>query len=209
MHLLTALCSVDPAATSRPPRSRANTNPLSRVSTNNSAVDDDSDLAPPLPPFRGGARATSGSSTPLHGSPLREAPGFDFNTRPTSSRQNTATTDQVSRARLGSIDPSVLRSATPLRPTKTRQFSGAQNDIFGDQAEEYASDALTRSSSPATSQGGMSRSTSYSTLDSAPIGGATKKKAPPPPPPSRSTKPPPPPPPMKRSALSSSVVPTL
>lgn len=209
----------------RPPRSRTNT--LSRVSTNNSARgsthEDDEELAPPILPFRT-SRAPSGTS-----SPLRELTGFDFSTRPTISRTNTAETLSLRLpARNPAVDAASLRAAAPLRPMKTRATGSAGGDVFGDNfvEEDFTSgspdkffggysNSNTRSSSPSTSvsQGtsgtALSRNTSYSTLDSAgqPVQNLTKKAPPPPPPPSRGTKPPPPPPPLKRSALSSSAVP--
>lgn len=208
---------MDDSPPTQPPRPRQNSHPLVRVSTNNTSMSNISedaveDFAPPAPAFRNGSRTASGSSTPYSSSPLRENPGFDLPLKPSLSRQTT-NDQQLPRSRLPSIDPSTVRSATPFRRTRP---STPRADGSADHDEEayFPSDSLTRSSSPATSvsQGTMSRSTSYSTLESAgaPGAGAPKaKKAPPPPPPSRGTKPPPPPPPMKRSALSSSVVPTV
>ena len=89
--------------------------------------------------------------------------------------------------------------------------AATENEIYNDPSDEstFHSNSspdrsyMERSASPATSQGsGPSRSTSYSTLNSA----TNVKKQPPPPPPSRAKKPPPPPPPMKRSALSTTNV---
>ncbi|KAL9127869.1 MAG: hypothetical protein Q9217_003334 [Psora testacea] len=105
-------------------------------------------------------------------------------------------------ARVPSDNVTVRTQRERLRPLAPR--GNENNDLLTDPSDEstyYDSPDRSykeRSASPATSYGSpLSRSASYSTLDTAPNG----KKPPPPPPPSRAKKPPPPPPPMKRSAL--------
>ena len=112
-------------------------------------------------------------------------------------------------SRVPSNNFTVRNQRAQLRPLST---ISPENDLFSDPSDESNFNSNSspdrsykeRSASPATSHGSAapSRSTSYSTLTSAPNG----KKQAPPPPPSRAKKAPPPPPPMKRSALSTTNV---
>ena len=96
-----------------------------------------------------------------------------------------------------------------LRPLTTRGIENGDLSDPSDDSNLFESPDRPwkeRSASPATSHGSaVSRTASYSTLDSVTNGNGKVdgygKKAPPPPPPSRAKKPPPPPPPMKRSTL--------
>ena len=120
------------------------------------------------------------------------------------------------------IQPVFFRQPTPLRSIRQRQ--GSASDVFSDPMDEAISSSPPkfweneRSSSPATSQGGLSYSSGLSRNTSWESGGKSfgtsintntmgvqGKKAPPPPPPSRGAKPAPPPPPAKRSNLGTTV----
>lgn len=162
---------------------------------------------------------TTSSYVPTVESPRKELSGYDFSSArpgvnrattfegPTQLYRDTSPSKRVSRA--PSDNFTVRNQRAQLRPLSR---VGPDNDLSIDPSDESTFNSNSspdrsykeRSASPATSHGSAapSRSTSYSTLTSAPNG----KKQAPPPPPSRAKKPPPPPPPMKRSALSTTNV---
>lgn len=160
---------------------------------------------------------TASSYVPTAESPRKESNGHDLNlARPGVNRATTFEgPTQLHRdvsppqrmSRVPSDNFTVRNQRAQLRPLSR---ISPENDLFGDPSDESTFNSSPdrsykeRSASPATSHGSAapSRSTSYSTLASAPNG----KKQAPPPPPSRAKKPPPPPPPMKRSALSTTNV---
>ena len=124
---------------------------------------------------------------------------------PTQLYRDASPPQRVSRAPSNTV--TVRNQRAQLRPSSR---VNPDNDLFSDPSDESTFSSpdrsyKERSASPATSHGSAppSRSTSYSTLTSAPNG---KKQAPPPPPSRAKKPPPPPPPPMKRSALSTTSV---
>ena len=163
---------------------------------------------------------TASSNLPIAESSRKELNHYDANSArpgvnrattfegPTQLYRDASPPQRVSRAPSNNF--TVRNQRAQLRPLSR---ISPDNDLFSDPSDESTFNSNSspdrsckeRSASPATSHGsaGPSRSTSYSTLTSAPNG---KKQAPPPPPPSRAKKPPPPPPPMKRSALSTTNV---
>jgi len=197
-----------------PTRSRSSTLQSQRAFR----VEED-DLPPPPLPFRS---SPSGAA-----SPSREGPGFDWSgSRPSISRGATSDTLTAPRPNISrnitADSASLLRQPTPLRSIRQRQ--GSASDVFSDPMDEAISSSPPkfweneRSSSPATSQGGLSYSSglsrntswesggkSFGTSINANTMGVQGKKAPPPPPPSRGAKPAPPPPPAKRSNLGTTV----
>ena len=162
---------------------------------------------------------TTSSYVPTIEPPRKDLDGYDFSSaRPGMNRATTfegptqlyreaSPPQRVSR--VPSDNFAVRNQRAQLRPLSR---ISPDNDLFNDPSDESTFNSNSspdrsykeRSASPATSHGSAppSRSTSYSTLVSAPNG----KKQAPPPPPSRAKKPPPPPPPMKRSALSTTNV---
>lgn len=162
---------------------------------------------------------TASSYVPTVESPRKELNGNEFNSArpgvnrattfegPTQLYRDASPPQRVSR--VPSDNFTVRNQRAQLRPLSR---ISPENDLFSDPSDESTFNSNSspdrsykeRSASPATSHGSAapSRSTSYSTLTSAPNG----KKQAPPPPPSRAKKPPPPPPPMKRSALSTTHV---
>ena len=161
-------------------------------------------------------RSTRAASSHLaHDSARKEMPEYDFNPpRPGVNRSTTFQTpaqlyrdpsppQRVSRAPSDNLtirnQRSQLRSLSRAATENEAYNDPSDESTFHSNSSPDRSFMERRSASPATSQGsGPSRSTSYTTLNSATNG----KKQPPPPPPSRAKKPPPPAPPMKRSALS-------
>ena len=161
---------------------------------------------------------TASSHVPTFDSPRKELNGHDASSaRPGVNRATTfegptqlyrdgSPPQRVSRVPSNNI--TVRNQRAQLRPLSR---ISPDNDLFSDPSDESTFNSSPdqsykeRSASPATSHGSAppSRSTSYSTLTSAPNG---KKQAPPPPPSRAKKPPPPPPPPMKRSALSTTNV---
>lgn len=203
----------DNADTRRDPRSRNNT--AHAYADRFSAVDEE---PLPVPEARPSIRSTRTASSHMPPeSPRKELQGYDFgSSRPGINRNTTFEgPTQLHRdysppqrvSRVASDTLAVRNQRNQLRPLSRVT---TDNDLFSDPSDESTLHTNSspdrsykeRSASPATSHGSTtpSRSTSYSTLSTAPNG----KKQAPPPPPSRAKKPPPPPPPMKRSALSTS-----
>ena len=177
---------------------------------------------PPVVENRPAIRSTRTRSSyvPTIESPRKEPDGHDYSSArpgvnrattfegPTQLYREASPPQRVSR--VPSDNFTVRNQRAQLRPLSR---ISPDNDIFNYPSDESTFNSNSspdrsykeRSTSPATSHGSAapSRSTSYSTLTSAPNG---KKQAPPPPPSRTKKPPPPPPPPMKRSALSTNNV---